>query len=111
MTGVMAVPVLELSPPEKAVVQKIARKVVQWNATVPAIMFLEVHRPLSFVASQMLHMATPFVSMFLDATEFTVLAKMLERRETIEEIIVAIEEADSRAEDARRSGKSGGKQS
>ena len=101
----------ELSPAEKAVCQKIAKKIVRWDATIPAIVALEIHRPLSFVASQALHMLTPFVSMFLDATELTVLAKMLERRNTIEEIIVAIEQADAIAEDARKSGKSGGKPS
>ena len=104
-------PGIELSPAEKAVCQKIAKKVVRWDLTIPAIVALEIHRPLSFVASQALHMLTPFVSMFLDATEFTVLAKMLERRNTIEEIIVAIEQADAIAEDARKSGKSGGKPS
>lgn len=99
---------VELSPEEKAVVQKIADKVVRWGITVPAIMFLEVHRPLSFVASQGLHMLSPFVSMFLDPKELDVLAKMLERRETIEEIIVAIEATDARAIDAQKKKKSSG---
>lgn len=85
-----------LTPDEKNIVGKIARKVVQWGLTVPAILTLEVHRPLSFVASQAMHMMTPFVSMFLEAREFQVLAKLLERREGIEEIIVAIEDAEAR---------------
>jgi hypothetical protein len=99
---------MALNPEEKALVQKLARKVVRWGLTVPAILSLEVHRPLSFMASQAMHFVTPFVSMFLDAKEFQTLASMLERRETIEDVIVAIEEADASAEDARRLGRAGG---
>lgn len=104
--GAVAVAGVELKPEEKALVAKIALKVVRAGLTVPAILALEVHRPLSFVASQALHMLAPFVSMFLDASDVTVLARMLERRESIEEIIVAIEEADAVAQDAKSSGKS-----
>ena len=87
----------ELKPEEKAVVSKLALKVVRWGLTVPAILLLEVHRPLSFVASQAMHFLTPFVSMFLNGQEFQVLARMLERRDAIEDVIAAIEDADARA--------------
>lgn len=86
-----------LTPDEKSVVSSLARKVVRWGLTVPAILALEVHRPLTFMASQAMHMLTPFVSMFLDAKEFVVLAKMLERRESIEDVICAIEDEEARA--------------
>lgn len=86
---------MALNPEEKAVVAKLARKVVHHGLTVPAIISLEIHRPLSFLASQLMHCLTPFVSMVLDAKEFQTFASMLERRDTIEDVIVAIEEADA----------------
>ena len=103
MSALAIVAGIELKPEEKAVCQKLARAVVRWGLTVPAILMLEIHRPLSFVMSQTMHMLTPFVSMFLDAAEFEVLAKMLERRDSYEEIILAIEEADATSSGGKKS--------
>ena len=93
----------EVDPRElqQQLAQNIARRVVRWGLTVPAILFLEMHRPLNFVASQMLLALSPIVSIVARADELNTLAKMLERRESTEELVVAIEAAQAEADRAR----------
>jgi hypothetical protein len=86
-----------LSPEEKAIVSRLAAGVARRGMAVPAILALEMHRPLSWVASQAMHMLAPIVTMILPAREWRIVARMLERREAIEDVIVAIEEAEAHA--------------
>ncbi|MFN8176510.1 MAG: hypothetical protein U0167_01140 [bacterium] len=96
------------TPEDDALLDRIAVAVVRWGMTVPAIFLLESSKPLSFVGSQFLHFLSPLAHSLLDATELDRLAALLERRETVEELIVRIEGAESargaeqRAEKARR---------
>ena len=73
---------------------RIAAGVVRWEMTVPAIFLLESSKPLSFVGSQFLHFLSPIIHSIFDARELDRFAVMLEKRETVEELIVRIERAD-----------------
>jgi hypothetical protein len=86
---------------EMEVMEKVAGKVVQWGMSVPAILFLESSRPFNFLASQVLHFFNPFVSVFLDTHQYGKFASLLEKRESIEEILKVIErkEAERQRED------------
>lgn len=82
-------------------------KLGAWLATrsleTPAILFLETVRPLSFVGAQGMHFLEPFARAIFDITEYERLARLLERRENIEVLVRAIEDAaDARADDERR---------
>ena len=88
------------SPPTRtaeddALLDRIARGVVRWEMTVPAVFLLESSKPLSFVGSQFLHFLSPIAHSLLDAGEVDRLARLLERRETVEELIVRIERFDA----------------
>ena len=62
---------------------------------VPAIFLLESSKPLSFVGGQFLHFLSPIVHTVLDARELDRLAILLERRDTVEELIRRIEAAEA----------------
>jgi hypothetical protein len=83
-----------LSEEEREVVDRVARKVVRRGLTAPVILFLESMRPLNFVASQAMLFFGPFASVLFERRDFDVMQRLLERRESIEEILSRIEELD-----------------
>ena len=90
------------SAEDEALLDRIAAATVRWGMAVPAIFMLESSKPLSFVGSQFLHFLSPIVHTVLDARELDRLAVMLERRETVEELIRRIERAENEGRAAGR---------
>jgi hypothetical protein len=84
------------TPEDEALLDRIAAAVVRWGMEVPAIFLLESAKPLSFVGGQFLHFLSPIVHSVADAKDLDRLAILLERRETVEELILRIERADAR---------------
>jgi hypothetical protein len=76
-----------------ALLDKLAVRVVEMRLETPALLFLETVRPLNFVASQAMVFFAPMVRAFLDATAYDRLTRILERRESIEELVKRIEAA------------------
>ena len=62
--------------------------------TVPAILFLESVKPLSFVGSQALYFFEPMVRALFSVPEYERFAALIERRENIEALLVKIEVRD-----------------
>lgn len=85
----------------------MAEQVVSRRMTVPAILFLESVKPVSFIGSQALYFFEPMVRAFFTVPEYERFAALLERRETLEALLVRIEAKDAswreteRAEKAR----------
>ncbi|MEZ5065538.1 MAG: hypothetical protein R3B81_12470 [bacterium] len=91
-----------LSEDDDRLLDRTAQAVVRWGMSVPAIFMLESSKPLSFVGSQFLHFLSPIVHTVFNAKELDQFAKMLERRETIEELIRRIERAEDDARSATK---------
>ncbi len=72
-------------------IEKIARKVVDWRLTAPAIVILESSKPISFVASQVLVFFDPIVKSFFNIRDYERFYTMIEDRENLERLILAIE--------------------
>jgi hypothetical protein len=83
--------------------------------TVPAILLLESVKPLTFLGSQALLFFEPMVRAFFSVPEYDRVAALLERRESVEALLVRIEakdeewrrrerEAKARRREARRTG-------
>ena len=89
------------TPEQAAVVDRIARFIVRFGMTVPAILAIEGMRPLSFVGSQFMHMLTPSIGTFLTNNEWEHLARLLEHRGGIDVVLRRIEVLDE-ARDLRR---------
>lgn len=83
------------TPEDDALLDKIARMTVRWGMAVPAIFLLESSKPLNFVGSQFLHFLSPMVNSVLNARDLDRLALLLERRDTVEELIRRIEAAEA----------------
>jgi hypothetical protein len=88
----------ELTPEQQEILDKIAKKVVLWKMTTPAILFLESVKPLNYIGSQMLVFFEPFVQTLFSWKEYDEFRKMMEERESVERLLQTIEKFDSEAQ-------------
>ena len=81
-------------PPEKyeELIQNIAREVVKRGLEVPAILFLEMHKPLTYIASQGVVVLTPFLAPFFGFENIRIASILMEKRENVESLIRHIED-------------------
>jgi len=87
----------ELAPEQQEILDKIAKKVVLWKMSVPAILFLESVKPLNYIGSQMLVFFEPFVQTLFSWKDYDEFRKMMEERENTERLLQAIEKLDAEA--------------
>ena len=89
-------------PKDDELLERIAEWIAKRRLTAPAIIFLETHRPLSFVGSQAMIAATPVVSFFepllqaltgpgFGKNAFQRFAELMEDRDNVEVLIIEIE--------------------
>ena len=90
------------SPEDERLLDRLAEFAVSRRMTVPAILFLESVKPLSFVGSQALYFFEPMVRALFSVPEYERFAALMERRENIEVLLVKIEERDEMARRAER---------
>lgn len=74
--------------------EKIANGIVKRGMSVPAVLFLEMHKPLSFLAGQGLIVASPFVAPLVGYENLRAGTRLLADRENIERLIRRIEDKD-----------------
>lgn len=86
-------PLGRLTDEDRALLAKLAAKVVARQMAAPAILFLEGLRPLNYVGSQALHFLRPFLEPFFKPADTKRLAEILERREGLRALVRAIEAA------------------
>jgi hypothetical protein len=80
---------------EEAVLEKVAHKVVDRRMAVPAIVFLESVKPLNFIGSQALVFFEPIVQTLFNFKDYDTFRCALEKRESIEILLLKIEEYDA----------------
>ncbi|OQX88549.1 MAG: hypothetical protein B6D65_05810 [candidate division Zixibacteria bacterium 4484_93] len=85
----------KLVPEELDVLRKVAKKVTEWKMAVPAILILEMSKPVNFVSSQLLLFLEPYVQLFLTSKDFSLFRSALSKRESIEKLLEFIEEEDN----------------
>ena len=78
-------------PKDLEMIEMVAAKVVELRMAVPAILFAESSKPLSFVGSQMMYFFEPFVKAFLKGDNYTRFAALLEDRANVERFLQAVE--------------------
>lgn len=93
------------TPEDEAILDRVAVRVVAMRMTVPAILALESMKPLSFVGSQAMYFFEPMVRAFFSVPEYERFAALLEKRDTMEALLVKIEEKDADARSAEREAK------
>jgi hypothetical protein len=89
---------------------RLADWVVQRRMAAPAILFLESHRPLSFIGSQALIAASPIVSFFepffrgllgknYSHADYRLFAELMEDRDNLERLVIEIERKSQEAKE------------
>ncbi len=86
---------------------RIAATVARRGMVTPAVFFLELHRPLTFLAGQTAHLMLPFLAPLVGLETARRLARLLEEPANVERLLDRIERADrERATGEGRSGAS-----
>ena len=85
----------DLTRDDIALLEKIAHGIVRREMAAPALLFLESLAPLNFLGSQMLHGLAPFLELVGNEREIERLTVILERRESLDRLIVLVQEQAS----------------
>ncbi|MCE5323095.1 hypothetical protein LLG46_07245 [bacterium] len=84
---------LPLSEEERdSLINSISEKIVSRRLEAPAVLFLETHKPLSFIASQAALVAMPFLGPLVGAKGMADLSRLLADRHNVDLLIDRIEE-------------------
>ena len=75
-----------------SLIDAVARKIVAMRLEVAAVLFFEMNKPLSFIASQSALVAMPFLAPIIGAQLIANVSKLLADRENIEMLITRIED-------------------
>ncbi len=86
-----------------AIVEGIAKRVQQFGMLVPAIFFLEMNKPLSYIGGQAMHFFAPFVGVFFST--FEDYAYFFDNRANVELLIRRLEDLAAEEEEADRKAK------
>jgi hypothetical protein len=72
-------------------VERLADLIARWGLVAPAIAFLEVNKPVSFVGSQALLMLQPITDFFVARELTSDLAALLADRNQLEQLLTTLE--------------------
>ena len=97
----------EITEDDRALIAKLSDWLVERRLETPAVLFLESVRPLSFVGAQGMYVLEPFARAIFNVKDYERLARMLERRENLELLVRAIEDAADAREAAAKQRKEG----
>jgi hypothetical protein len=87
----------KLTPEQRAIVDGLADWVVRRGMTVPAILFLETVKPLSYVGSQVVVFFSPVLEVLFSSVSITAFQGMMEDRNNVELLLREIERRDAEA--------------
>lgn len=92
----------ELTPEDQALLDRLARRVVELRMEVPAVLTLESTRPLGLLAGQAMTFFEPFVQALFRLPDYRRIVALIERRAALEALTVMIERHAEEARAARR---------
>jgi hypothetical protein len=72
-------------------IERLTRRIADLGLTAPAILFLEMHKPLAFLGAQLLWVAQPFLSIGWNEADLRDFAAIVENRGGVEELIERLE--------------------
>jgi hypothetical protein len=83
--------VVDITDPDRELIDRICREVVRRRLATPARMVLEMHRPFNYLSAQMLHVFEPAVSAVTDTAGYNRFARFLEQRGSIDYLVERID--------------------
>ena len=90
----------ELTDDDRALLERLARRVVELRLETPALLTLETARPLSVIAGQAMLFFEPFAQALFRLPDYRRVAALVERREALEALSALIERATDEREQA-----------
>lgn len=94
-----------LGPEDEALLAAVAARVARFRMELPAVLFLESMRPLSFVGSQALVFFQPIAQALFDWKEYERFTQLLSERENLDRLTRCIEQAADARDDAEKAAK------
>jgi hypothetical protein len=91
-----------LAADDLALLERVAKRIVELRLEVPAILTLETGRPLSVLAAQSLYFFEPLLAGLLRVRDLHRFARLIEQREAVELLIRRIEGHADQAHSERR---------
>ena len=83
-------------------IEDIARHIVRRRLETPAILLLEMHKPVSFIASQALVVGTPFLGPIVGVDRLARYGSILHDRANLDRLIRRIDELAAARDDAAK---------
>jgi hypothetical protein len=80
---------------QRPVVEALCAEVVRRRLTSPALIALEMSRPLNYVSAQLLHFFQPFLAAVADTAAYDHFTRFLEQRGSIEYLVERLEALDA----------------
>jgi hypothetical protein len=87
---------------QRAVVERVCRAIVRRRLTTPALMCLEMARPLNYLGSQAMHFFAPLVAVVVDAQGYRQFAEFLEHRGSVDFLCRQIETLEAEHDEQDR---------
>jgi hypothetical protein len=84
---------------EDVLFDQIAEQVVRRGLVTPAVFFLELHRPLGFLAGQATHLLAPFLGPLIGLQNVRHLARLLEDPASVDRLLDRIERLETSVQD------------
>jgi hypothetical protein len=82
-------------PEHREIMDRFARKIVDWRMTAPAILFLESAKPLSFLGNQALVFFQPIVQSIFSFKTYDEVVEILEDRDNLEYLLSRVEDFEA----------------
>ena len=85
------------TPEQRDAVDAVCRQIVKRHLTTPALLFLEMSKPLNYLGSQAMHFFAPMLSVLSGGQRHRHFAAFLEHRGSIDYLCRRIEELEAEA--------------
>ena len=83
----------EITPERRdEIIEWLAKQVVKRGLSTPAVIFMEMSRPISFIGSQAVQFFSPFINVALNSQLSSEIALVMEDRKNIDRLLDRIEE-------------------
>jgi hypothetical protein len=89
---------------QRTVVEALCQEVVRRRLTAPALIALEMSRPLNYVSAQLLHFFQPFLAAVADTAAYDHFTRFLQQRGSVEYLVERLEALDTAGASPRAAG-------
>jgi len=86
---------ISITQSDKQLISNLAEKVVNRGMAVPAILFLDMMKYLSFFGGQLMVFFGPIITAFVSSQSYYKFAELLEERQNVEFLMLEIERMES----------------